>query len=179
VDALQSRPRGVIHRRGVARENRQGGPPGSESTPWTIRPNSTLGQDQSLIEHWNGTNWKVVPSPNPGTGGDHPPAVKAISSISAWAVGDTYNGERSPRSSPSTGTGEQRADALIAAAPARSWQRLSTGAGAHGPREFAWALVPVQTRPRPGCATTGAKAMHLGERKAPGGSRTHPGYGAN
>ncbi len=49
-----------------------------------------------------------------------------------------------------TGTGEQRADALIAAAPARSWQRLSTGAGAHGPREFHWARVPVQTRPRPG-----------------------------
>jgi len=49
-----------------------------------------------------------------------------------------------------TGTGEQRADALIAAAPARSWQRLSTGAGAHGPREFAWARVRVQTRPPPG-----------------------------
>jgi SRSO17 transposase len=49
-----------------------------------------------------------------------------------------------------TGTGEQRADALIAAAPARSWQRLSTGAGAHGPREFGWARVPVQARPRPG-----------------------------
>jgi SRSO17 transposase len=49
-----------------------------------------------------------------------------------------------------TDMGEQRADALIAATPARSWQRLSTGAGAHGPREFDWARVPVQTRPRPG-----------------------------
>jgi SRSO17 transposase len=49
-----------------------------------------------------------------------------------------------------TDMGEQRADALIAATAARSWQRLSTGAGAHGPREFDWARVPVQTRPRPG-----------------------------
>jgi SRSO17 transposase len=49
-----------------------------------------------------------------------------------------------------TAGGEQRADALIAAAPAQAWQRVSTGAGAHGPREFAWARVPVQTRPRPG-----------------------------
>jgi SRSO17 transposase len=49
-----------------------------------------------------------------------------------------------------TSDGERRADALIAAAPARAWQRLSVGAGAHGPREFDWARVPVQTRPRPG-----------------------------
>jgi len=25
-----------------------------------------FGQDQGLIEHWNGTNWKVVPSPARG-----------------------------------------------------------------------------------------------------------------
>jgi hypothetical protein len=49
-----------------------------------------------------------------------------------------------------TDTGEQRADRLVTAAPAWSWQRLSTGAGAHGPREFDWARVPVQTGPRPG-----------------------------
>jgi SRSO17 transposase len=51
-----------------------------------------------------------------------------------------------------TGTGEQRADVLIAAAPSRAWQRLSTGAGAgaHGPREFDWARVPVRTWWRPG-----------------------------
>jgi SRSO17 transposase len=49
-----------------------------------------------------------------------------------------------------TASGEQRADELIAAASAGAWQRLSTGAGAHGPREFGWARVPVQTRPRPG-----------------------------
>jgi SRSO17 transposase len=40
--------------------------------------------------------------------------------------------------------GEQRADVLIAAVPARSWQRISAGAGAHGPREFDWARIPVR-----------------------------------
>jgi SRSO17 transposase len=49
-----------------------------------------------------------------------------------------------------TGAGEQRADALISAAPSRAWQRLSTGAGAHGPRVFDWTRVPVRTRWRPG-----------------------------
>lgn len=32
-----------------------------------------------------------------------------------------------------------RADALIAELPASRWQRLSVGAGAHGPREYDWA----------------------------------------
>jgi SRSO17 transposase len=46
--------------------------------------------------------------------------------------------------------GEQRADALIAVVPSRAWQRLSTGAGAHGPREFDWARVPVRAAGRRG-----------------------------
>jgi SRSO17 transposase len=44
--------------------------------------------------------------------------------------------------------GERRADALIAAVPARAWQTISAGAGAHGPREYDWARIPV----RPGWA---------------------------
>jgi hypothetical protein len=50
--------------------------------------------------------------------------------------------------------GERRADALIAALPSRSWQRISAGAGAgaHGPREYNWARLPVRVgwkrRPR-------------------------------
>ena len=44
-----------------------------------------------------------------------------------------------------TPEGEQRADALIAAVPARSWQKISAGAGAHGPREYHWARIPVRT----------------------------------
>jgi hypothetical protein len=33
-----------------------------------------------------------------------------------------------------TAEGERRADELIAAVPARAWQKISAGAGAHGPR---------------------------------------------
>jgi hypothetical protein len=46
--------------------------------------------------------------------------------------------------------GERRAGALIAAAPSRAWQRLPAGAGAHGPRAFAWARVQVRPRGRAG-----------------------------
>ena len=41
--------------------------------------------------------------------------------------------------------GERRADDLIAAVPARSWQQISAGAGAHGPREYHWARIPVRS----------------------------------
>src|SRR5580704_5799450 len=40
--------------------------------------------------------------------------------------------------------GEQRADDLIAAVPARAWQKISAGAGAHGPREDDWARIAVR-----------------------------------
>ena len=43
-----------------------------------------------------------------------------------------------------TAEGERRADALIAAVPSRAWQKISAGAGAHGPREYHWARVPVR-----------------------------------
>jgi hypothetical protein len=43
----------------------------------------------SLIERWNGTAWKQVPSPSPAGGGDLR-GVAAVSASSAWAVGGYY-----------------------------------------------------------------------------------------
>ena len=44
-----------------------------------------------------------------------------------------------------TTTGAQaRADELIAALPPRAWRRISAGAGAHGPREYDWARLPIR-----------------------------------
>ncbi|WP_067481139.1 IS701 family transposase [Nocardia amamiensis] len=49
-----------------------------------------------------------------------------------------------------TGWGQARADDLVAALPARSWQRISAGAGAHGPRDYDWARVPIRVMWAPG-----------------------------
>jgi hypothetical protein len=47
-----------------------------------------------LIEHWNGTAWTQVPSPDPGSDGDlH--AVAATSADTAWAVGGTTEDDTS------------------------------------------------------------------------------------
>ncbi|WP_043735682.1 IS701 family transposase [Nocardia asiatica] len=45
---------------------------------------------------------------------------------------------------------EARADELVAALPARAWQRISAGAGAHGPRDYDWARVPIRIGWEPG-----------------------------
>jgi hypothetical protein len=43
--------------------------------------------DQSLIEHWNGSNWSVVPSPSPGAQGNILYGVAGLSDSDVWAVG--------------------------------------------------------------------------------------------
>jgi hypothetical protein len=47
-------------------------------------------QEETLIEHWNGTAWAQVPSPSPGTF-DSLSGVTATSADNAWAVGSYYN----------------------------------------------------------------------------------------
>ena len=48
---------------------------------------------------------------------------------------------------PAAAAARRCADAAL---PPRAWQRLSAGAGAHGPREYHWARV--RSRPAPGLA---------------------------
>jgi hypothetical protein len=40
--------------------------------------------------------------------------------------------------------GLARVDKLIASLPGRAWSRISARAGAHGPREYYWARVPIR-----------------------------------
>ena len=41
----------------------------------------------TLIEHWNGRQWSIVNSPNPGSSFDNLFGVAALSATDAWAVG--------------------------------------------------------------------------------------------
>jgi len=44
---------------------------------------------QTLIEHWNGTSWSVVSSPNVSGASNELLAVAAVSPTDVWAVGDS------------------------------------------------------------------------------------------
>jgi hypothetical protein len=46
----------------------------------------------SLIEHWNGTRWSIVPSPNPSSTVNVLNAVAAVSANDVWAVGTAPTG---------------------------------------------------------------------------------------
>jgi hypothetical protein len=55
---------------------------------WAVGLSVTAsGVEQTLIEHWNGSSWSVVASPNVGTASDALNAVAAVSTNDVWAVG--------------------------------------------------------------------------------------------
>src|SRR5215218_7469106 len=57
---------------------------------WAVGHSSSSGRQKTLIERWNGTQWRVVTSPNAGTSGDNAlTSIDALSSTSAWAVGSS------------------------------------------------------------------------------------------
>jgi len=60
----------------------------SASDVWVVGEDGAPSAPQSLIEHWDGTAWSVVPSPNSASGG-YLVGVAALSSTNVWAVGST------------------------------------------------------------------------------------------
>jgi hypothetical protein len=90
----------------------------------------------TLTEHWNGTRWRVVPSPNVGSAQNLLQAVAAVQHTrQAWAVGYSVNTggpqqtliERwdgtswSVVPSPDAGTGNNTLGAVVALSAASAW----------------------------------------------------------
>ena len=59
----------------------------SAKNAWAVGYSNSGSGRQSLVEHWNGTLWKVQPSPDPGQGGNELYGVDGSSGSDAWAVG--------------------------------------------------------------------------------------------
>jgi hypothetical protein len=59
----------------------------SASNIWAVGDSSDGATNRTLVEHWNGTGWSIVASPNFGAGNNTLNAVGAISASAAWAVG--------------------------------------------------------------------------------------------
>jgi hypothetical protein len=53
---------------------------------------------ETLIEHWDGANWTVVPSPSPGSTNNFLASVRAASPTSIWAVGGFAGDDHNERS---------------------------------------------------------------------------------
>ena len=48
------------------------------------------GVARSVTQHWDGSTWSIVPSPNAGTSTNYLYGVAAVSSNDVWAVGEYY-----------------------------------------------------------------------------------------
>lgn len=65
----------------------------SSTNIWAVGSYISGTTGKTLVEHWNGTAWTQVASPNPGGSfGDGLSGVAAVSSSNAWAVGSYSNG---------------------------------------------------------------------------------------
>src|ERR1700680_4862350 len=65
----------------------------SANNDWAVGYSLTSsGIYQTLIEHWNGTKWSVVPSPNVGASSNDLTSVAQVpGSTAVWAVGYSQN----------------------------------------------------------------------------------------
>ena len=60
----------------------------SPSNVWVVGDQeSGNGQFETLAEHWDGHTWTVLPTPDPGSSGNHLYGVDAVSPDDVWAVG--------------------------------------------------------------------------------------------
>src|SRR6266481_2968519 len=67
----------------------------AENDVWAVGVsyNTELTLGSTLIEHWNGSRWSVVPSPNPSSSVNRLNAVAVVSANDAWAVGSGVIGD--------------------------------------------------------------------------------------
>jgi hypothetical protein len=104
---------------------------------------------QTLIEHWNGVAWSVIPSPNVGAGTNGLNGVSAISEHNAWAVGSYWNGNVAQSliehwngkawsvvPSPNVGRGRNFLNAVSARSSTNAW-----AVGSHSGRYETRALI--------------------------------------
>jgi len=66
----------------------------SSNNVWAVGyfTDATTGKHKTLIEQWNGTQWNIVASSNPGTNDNELYGVSVAASNDIWAVGRYYTG---------------------------------------------------------------------------------------
>ena len=68
----------------------------SANDVWTVGEfSSSSGSYKTLIEHWNGAAWSVVPSPNASVTLNFLSGIAVVSANDIWTVGSFQNGDDS------------------------------------------------------------------------------------
>ena len=107
----------------------------SSTNAWAVGSSLKRDSRKSLIQRWNGTSWKIVSSPNPGTLGNSLLGVAAADPNNIWAVGWKSSGHRlrslllhyngkgwtQAGAVPKVGTGDNVLTDISAVGPANVW----------------------------------------------------------
>ena len=101
----------------------------SANDVWAVG-NCDVGPNQTLILHWNGAQWSVVPSPNPSKGGSVLTGITVVSARDIWAVGffaDSAEGQNVRNHLPCIGMARNGALSRVLVLeriifPSRMWQ---------------------------------------------------------
>jgi len=68
----------------------------SPTDVWAVGSYDDAAAVKTLVEHWDGTTWTLMPSPSPGKkGGSTLEGVTAVAQNDVWAVGHTGAGKKS------------------------------------------------------------------------------------
>ncbi len=148
----------------------------SASNIWAVgRFVNTNGPTQTLIEHWDGSSWTVVPSPSPGSSANQLNAIEAVSASDIWAVGRFVNTNGPPQTlvehwdgsswsvvpSPSPGPSAPQAIEVVTASDIWMVGPFSTTSGTFGTliehwNGSSWSVVPS---PSPGSASNNLQGI--------------------
>ena len=66
----------------------------SSTSAWAVGSSRTAASRKTLIQRWDGTSWRIVGSPNPGTLSNSLLGVAAVGPDDVWAVGWKSSGKR-------------------------------------------------------------------------------------
>jgi superoxide dismutase len=83
---------GSVAEPGSSSSNLTGAEVVSANDVWAVGSfyETATNHNQALIEHWNGTQWSVVPSPSFGSAHNFLYATSAVSANDVWAIGYRY-----------------------------------------------------------------------------------------
>ncbi|WIG61558.1 MAG: hypothetical protein OJF49_004306 [Ktedonobacterales bacterium] len=119
----------------------------SATDAWAVgQYEGTDSLQRTLTEHWDGTRWSFVPSPNPGQVSNILQGVAALSPTNAWAVG--YQAAATPSSSgPLIEHWNGSQWSVVPSANLGANQSLATLSGvAASSASDVWAVGNIQTR---------------------------------
>ncbi|HKO62411.1 MAG TPA: fibronectin type III domain-containing protein [Pyrinomonadaceae bacterium] len=105
---------------------------------------------RTLIQHWDGTEWRIVPSPNPDDQVNELHGVAALSANDVWAVGFSFGSQS-----------ESNIDTLILHWDGVSWSEVATPNNVLGVANQLFGIAAISTNDIWAVGSAGGEAISM------------------